>query len=320
MKRFFLIGALVLVMALVVPAAVMAFASQQENRHSPRMSASESDGATETSATADGEPKPWVGLYVMEVTDRLAGKLDIDAEDGVAVVKVVEDGPADDAGIERGDVIASIGGSDVSTVSDVRDAVGAASAGDTLSFTIERDGSESTYNVTVGERPAREGKGECTCKGRKSGSGARPEALSSAGIGAVVASLNADLAEKLEIEAEEGVAVVKVVEDGPADDAGLEAGDVIVSIDGDAVESVSDVREAVRDAEAGDTLSIVITRENQAGSVTYAVTVEEGYGVGRRAAPAAGGAHSPAGSSARTASPSPSRQARSASRPLARTP
>ena len=105
----------------------------------------------------------------MDVTDRLADKLDIDAEDGVAVVKVVEDGPADDAGIERGDVIASIDGSGVSTVSDVRDAVGAASVGGTLSFTIERDGGESTYNVTVGERP--ESKRRVGSEhGRKSGS------------------------------------------------------------------------------------------------------------------------------------------------------
>ena len=170
MRRFFVIGALVLTMALIVPAALLAFSSTQNDRQGASTAASESDASTETTdSNEDSDPKPWVGLYVMEVTERLAEKLEIDAEDGVAVVKVVEDGPADTAGIEAGDIIVSIGDSDVSTVSDVKDAVSGAAVGDTLAFKVERDGSESTYNVTVGERPAREGK--CDCDGQ----GSRPQ-------------------------------------------------------------------------------------------------------------------------------------------------
>ena len=210
----------------------------------------------------------------MEVTERLAEKLDIDAEDGIAVVKVVEDGPADDAGIESGDIIVSIGDSDVSTVSDVKDAVSGAAVGDTLAFKVERDGSESTYNVTVGERPAREGNG----RARGHHGGAKSGAMGTSGIGATVATLNADLAEKLEIETEEGIVVVNVREDSPADDAGLQSGDVIVSVDGNAVDSISNVVEAVRDAEAGDTLTFVVDRDGEDANQTLTVTVEEGYG------------------------------------------
>lgn len=271
MKRFFLIGALVLVMALIVPAAVMAFASNQDTRHSPKASAAEGDGEAGTSSTADDAQQPWVGVYVMDVSDQLAEKLDIDAEGGVAVVKVVEDGPADDAGIEIGDVIVSIGDSDISTVSDVRDAVGAASVGDTLSFTIERDGSESTYNVTVGERPE-------STKRSGSGHGRKYSATGASGIGATIASLDADLAEKLAIETEEGVAVVSVVDGGPADDAGLQKGDVIVSVNGTNADSVSDVTTAVREAEVGDTLTIVVDREGESDNLSLSVTVEDGYG------------------------------------------
>lgn len=273
MKRFLGIGALVLTLALVVPAAVLAFASVQSDGQSVGISASESGGSTETTETGDSDSKPWVGLYVMEVTERLAEKLEIDAEDGVAVVKVVTDGPADTAGIESGDVIVSIGDSDISTVSDVGDAVGASAVGDTLSFTVERDGSESTYDVTVGERPAsRDGEGRGHRGGGKSG------VMGTSGIGATIASLNAGLAEKLEIETEEGVVIVKVIADSPADDAGLEAGDIIVSVDGDAVESVSDVVTVVRDAEVGDTLTFVVDREGEDANLSLDVTVEEGYG------------------------------------------
>ena len=279
MRRFFVIGALVLTMALIVPAALLAFSSTQNDRQGATTSATESDASTETTdSDGDSDPKPWVGLYVMEVTERLAEKLEIDAEDGVAVVKVVEDGPADDAGIESGDVIVSIGDGDVSTVSDVKDAVSGAAVGDTLAFKVERDGSESTYNVTVGERPAREGKCDCADKGRGHNGGARFGAMGMSGIGATIATLNADLAEKLEIETEEGLVIVRVTADSPADDAGLQKGDVIVSVDGNAVDSILNVVEAVRDADVADTLTFVVDRDGDDANQTLTVTVEEGYG------------------------------------------
>ena len=191
------------------------------------------------------------------------------------VVKVVEDSPSDDAGIESGDVIASIDGSDIETVADVRDAVMDASAGDTLAFTVERDGSESTYNVTVGERPTRESKMGTRGKSRGDGSSG---AMGSAGIGAVIATLNEDLAEKLDIETEEGVVILSVRDGSPADDAGLQKGDVIVSVDGETVDGISDVTQTVRGAEAGDMLTIVVDREGESAALSLSVTVEEGYG------------------------------------------
>ena len=281
MRRFFAIGALVLFSALLLPAALLACSSTKDEAQSVSAPASEGDSTavTTTSTTdstdssEDSDSKPWVGLYVMDVTERLATKLEIDAEDGVAVVKVVEDGPADDAGIEAGDVIVSVGDSDVSTVSEVRDAVGGASVGDTLAFAVERDGSESTYNVTVGERPAPQ-----SSKGRSHSGGAKSGAMGFAGIGATIATLNADLAEKLEIEAEEGIVVIRVVADSPADDAGLQSGDVIVSVDGNTVNSISDVVEVVRDAEVGDTITFVVDRDGESANLTLTATVKEGYG------------------------------------------
>ena len=284
MPQPIVLAALALALAIIIPASVYAAVSSGSDAPAPAetapTAASEDTSNTETIATAeDGEAektaKPWVGLYVMNVNDRLADKLDIDAEEGVVVVKVVEDGPADDAGIESGDVIVSISGSDIETVSDVRAAVTDASVGNTLAFTVQRDGSASTYNVTVGERPAREGKIGSKSKSRsqeKSGS------LGSAGIGATIASLNADLAEKLEIETEEGVVVLSVRDGSPADDAGLQKGDVIVSVDGETVDGISDVTQTVRGAEVGDTLTITVDREGENANLSLSVTVEEGYG------------------------------------------
>ena len=101
------------------------------------------------------------------------------------------------------------------------------------------------------------------------------------GIGASVANLNDNLAEKLEIEATEGVVIVGVRADGPADDAGLQKGDIIVSVDGDAVDGVAGVVSAVREGEAGDTLTLVVDRDGEDSNLTIGVTLEDGYGAFR---------------------------------------
>ena len=293
MRRFFAIGSLVLFSALLLPAALLACTSTEDDAQSVSVEASESDSAAvttdsmaeatesttdstmdSTGATEDTDSKPWVGLHVMDVTERLAQRLEIDAEDGVAVIRVVEDGPADDAGIEAGDVIVSVAGSDVSTVSEVRGAIGDASVRDTLAFTVERDGGKSTFNVTLGERPEPQSR-----EGRSRSEGAQFGAMGSAGIGATIATLNADLAENLEIEAEEGIVIVRVVADSPADDAGLQSGDVIVSVDGNSVDLISDVVDVVRDAEVGDTIAFVVDRNGESANLTLTATVEEGYGL-----------------------------------------
>lgn len=284
MPKPIVLAAIALALAIIIPASVYAVVSSGSDAPAPAetapTAASEDTSNAATTATADDgdvekAAKPWVGLYVMNVNDRVAAKLDIDADEGVVVAKVVEDGPADDAGIESGDVIASIGGSDIETVSDVRDAVTDASVGAALAFTVERDGSDSTYRVTVGERPDREGKMSSKSESRSQG---RSGLMGSAGIGAVIATLNDDLAEKLEIETEEGVVILSVRDGSPADDAGLQKGDVIVSVDGETVDGISDVTQPVRGAEVGDILTIIVDREGESEDLSLSVTVEEGYG------------------------------------------
>jgi putative serine protease PepD len=73
---------------------------------------------------------------------------------GVALTEVAEGGPAADAGIRAGDVILAIGGEDVETPDDVRDAVDSRDPGDDVEVRVRRDGDSRTVTVTLGERPA----------------------------------------------------------------------------------------------------------------------------------------------------------------------
>ncbi len=96
------------------------------------------------------EDKAFIGITLSELPEAEAEALQIAG--GAVVTRVLDDGPA--AGLlARGDVIVSVGGVDVSTAADVVQAVQAVAPGDTLSFTIMRDGGTLTVEVEAGHRP-----------------------------------------------------------------------------------------------------------------------------------------------------------------------
>jgi S1-C subfamily serine protease len=76
---------------------------------------------------------------------------------GATVGDVVAGGPAAKGGLQRGDVIVSIGGSSVSGPDDVAAAVNARTPGDKVAVVVERGGNRRTLNVTLGAQPRRVG-------------------------------------------------------------------------------------------------------------------------------------------------------------------
>ena len=82
-----------------------------------------------------------------------------------------------------------------------------------------------------------------------------------------VSELTDDVRANFDIEVDEGAFVTEVVPDSAADEAGIEAGDVIVAIDGDEVTESSQVRESILDKEPGDTVEITIVREGEEQTV-----------------------------------------------------
>jgi len=111
----------------------------------------------------------YIGIKGGSVTPEIAKSLKLATDKGVLVNEVVEDGPADKAGIEGGDsettiegarvslggdVITAIDGEPVASMEDVIDAVDAAEPGDKMEVTVMHDdGEEDTVTVTLGVRP-----------------------------------------------------------------------------------------------------------------------------------------------------------------------
>ena len=76
------------------------------------------------------------------------------ADRGVYVVEVVKGGPAEKAGLQAGDRIVSVDGTEIASKDDLGTLMQKHAAGDTLSITIARDGQMQTVNVTLGEKTA----------------------------------------------------------------------------------------------------------------------------------------------------------------------
>ena len=95
----------------------------------------------------------WLGVTMRPLTDDLAASFDFEGTDGVLVANVAEDGPAQQAGIEPGDIIIEIAGRDTTDMNTLRHTVADIAPQKTVKVVLVRDGRKRTIDATLGERP-----------------------------------------------------------------------------------------------------------------------------------------------------------------------
>lgn len=174
-----------------------------------------------------------LGVYIQDLTSELAESFELKEKKGILVAQVIEDSPAEKAGLERGDVITRLEGEPVGKVAEFRNRIALTSPGTELKLTVLRDGEKKQITVTVGAL-------DTDAKGR-------PEATSSISrFGLQLQPLTEELAEQLGYQGEQGVLVAGVDPGSAAEDAGIEQGDLIQEVNRTPVTSASAVREALK--------------------------------------------------------------------------
>jgi len=182
----------------------------------------------------------WLGVMIQKITPELAEELDLESESGALVSKVVPDGPADDAGVERYDVIVEFDDQPIEDLSELPRAVAETPVDKTVKVVVVRDGKRKTLRAKVGELPE-PGLAEL----------AEQSEEGTAAFGLAVQDLNPELAQQLGLDTSEGVLITAVTPGSPADDAQLRRGDVILEVDRSAVASVRDLRARLDAADEG---------------------------------------------------------------------
>ena len=97
--------------------------------------------------------KPYLGATVGTMTEQMAAQYRYDITSGVFIYSVEEGGAADKAGLRMGDVITTVGDTEVNTMEDLNAAKKQYSAGDTVTMTIDRQGETLTVEITWGSVP-----------------------------------------------------------------------------------------------------------------------------------------------------------------------
>ncbi len=242
----------------------------------------------EIKVVTSGTPQTWLGVGIQELDEDMMEALDIEKDvEGVLINEIYEGSPAEAAGLMKGDIILTFDGEKATDIKKLVGMVRDSDPGDTVEVTVLRENSEMMLMATLGEREAEDmvwvspDLAEVGVELLDMLADMRvniPEIeLGMAGfarrgkLGVYVEDLSGGLAEYFEVPDNKGVLVEDIVEDGPADKAGIKPGDVIIRIGDDRVVDTASLVRAVAKTESGEPTRVEIVRKGRRMELTATI-------------------------------------------------
>lgn len=195
----------------------------------------------------------WLGVMIQSVTPEMAKAFKLDDDKGALVADVTPDGPADKAGMKRGDVIVAFNGQTIKDSNELPGVVAITEVGSRADVKIIRDGHEKEITVKIGELEDQT---------------VVASAEENKDLGLTLREMTPELAQKLGIEETKGLVITDV--EGNAADSGLKPGDLIVEINHIAVKDIHDYRRLTHNAKEGQSILFLVKR----GANTLFFTLE----------------------------------------------
>lgn len=172
----------------------------------------------------------WLGLGVQDLTPDLAKSLGAAVNRGAVVESVVKGGPADQAGLRKGDIVVSFQGTEISDGAGLRNMAALAPIGQEVRLGVFRQGKRLDLNVKVGNLEE---------AARRIGEAAKER------LGVEARAATARETERFGLDAKQGVIVTWVDPKGPLGAVGFEAGDMILAINDQAISGIETFIEVV---------------------------------------------------------------------------
>jgi membrane-associated protease RseP (regulator of RpoE activity) len=295
-KAFYLVGSLVLT-AGVVLAQQTAPAPQ-----TPATPAMPGEAPMAFSMFIDGGS--FLGVHAEDINKENMARYNMREPRGVGVTQVVKDSPAEKAGLRKDDVIVRFEGDSVTSVRKLTRLVSEVAPDQTVRLSISRGGADQEVSVTIAKRDNSmnafrlegfeglkgiEGRlkglddklkdlhktlppGANVWKWEGPGDGNFTFSFGNRRIGVSTTDLTKQLADYFGISDGKGVLVTSVADDSPAAKAGIKAGDIITSVDGEKIDGAGDLSRVINRKKDGDVTLTVVRNKNQR---TFTVTPKE---------------------------------------------
>ena len=208
----------------------------------------------------------YLGVTVSELTPDLAQGFGIkEGTKGAVVQSVVARAPAAKAGVQPGDVVTAVNGKAIDGPSGLTRNVASVAPGGKAKLTVLRGGQQKDVEITVASRPDEESlaRGETGPDEGDGDSQADSKKGTNEKLGVRVANLTPEMARELGAEGDQGVVVVAVSPDGPAEKAGLQRNDVILQVGQQPVSKVEQVVGLIGKAKPNDVVVLRVRRGQQ---------------------------------------------------------
>jgi serine protease Do len=207
----------------------------------------------------------WLGVNIQQVTIDLAEGLGLASTAGALVADVTAGGPAAKGGLQNGDLITGFDGKPVSDDRALKRSVANTTIGKTVNVDILRKGRKQTIRIAIAKLPD-----VPTKPLPKAAAAAQPQSKSKvAQLGLTLVALDGNARSQFKLGGNiKGVLIAEVSPDSPAAERSLKPGDVIVQVQGQAVNTPDDVAKKIdADVRAGRKVETLLI--NSGGAVAY---------------------------------------------------
>ncbi|HUL42979.1 MAG TPA: PDZ domain-containing protein [Bacteroidota bacterium] len=233
---------------------------------------------------SDRSERSWLGVQLEDITSRLKERKNLTISEGAYVSDVVDDSPAERAGIEEGDVIVKFDGTAITNSDDLMRAVRKTPPKSEIKIEVLRKGDRKTLSAILGRQRSPQAFSYHFEMPRIPAIPRIPRIprtpfhmymnLSEADEGLTLQPLTKQLADYFEVPDRRGILVSEVEDGSRAEKAGFKAGDVITKINGHTVRDVEDFQEELSDSR-DTTASFELIRKGKTVSVSMKIERED---------------------------------------------
>ncbi len=185
----------------------------------------------------------WLGVRIQEVTDEIAESLNLGTRRGALIAGIEPNGPAAPAGMRSGDVVVRFDGREVRNARELPRIVSETQVGKAVAVIVIRGGQEETLTITLGRR---EGNIQQASTGRQPTRPTPPPNPTVSALGLQLSGLTNEIRQRFGLRPDvRGVVVMQVDPNSRAAERRVQAGDVILEVQNEAVNAPADVTRRV---------------------------------------------------------------------------